>query len=458
MGWYRDLKTVLAGEPETWLSYLHGQQVSKISLLTENKPKYQGLLLQIAIFGSSLVRNFSLKKQPELSRPQRFLVFAGSANQMRSLDQTIDELISKGQQVVAVGNSKLLGAEDYSKGYVPFKLTPIDILRILILFTTRGWGLYLVLKEKHPVSVDWHFSTFCCVYSYLAYFYRVLSRTEPEFVITANDHNVPNRCMLAVAHHLGIKTVYLQHASVSNLFPALRVNYAFLDGQCALEIYRQCEPNQPDSPRNVPVPQIILSGQKKNLKRVENGKTNAVGVALNKLDDSSVAIEFIQALADKGINIRLRWHPGQAPKDTQAYRDAFAKNERVTLSDPRKEPISDFLLQTGSLVAGNSSIHLEAALAGVTPIYYELTKSHSPDYYGYVKHKLAWPAESVENVLELLNRIQEYSFNEKAVRFYSASYLTEWEGREGELVAESLVRLIAGDQLPVGSIDFLKTT
>jgi len=40
MGWYLDLKAVLAGEPETWLSYLHGQQTSNLPLLTEKKPRY----------------------------------------------------------------------------------------------------------------------------------------------------------------------------------------------------------------------------------------------------------------------------------------------------------------------------------------------------------------------------------------------------------------------------------
>jgi len=199
MGWYRDLKAVLAGEPETWLSYLHGQRTSNLPLLTEKKPRYRGFVLQIAKFAATLLRDFRLKKQPQLNRPTKFFVFAGTANQMRSLDQTMASLVTKGEQVVAVGNPRLLTAQDHDKGYVPFQLTLLDIVRTLLLFTTRGWGLYRVLKTKHPVSVDWHFSTFCSVYTYLTYFYRVLSRVRPGFVITANDHNVPNRCMLAVS-------------------------------------------------------------------------------------------------------------------------------------------------------------------------------------------------------------------------------------------------------------------
>lgn len=459
MGCYRDLKAVLAGEPETWLCYLHGQQTSNLPLLKDKKPRYRGFLLQVAKFGATLLRDLRLKKQPKINGPTKFFVFAGTANQMRSLDQTIEALVTKGENVVAVGNPRLLTPEDLAKGYVPFQLTLTDTFRVMVLFTTRGWGLYRVLKEKHPVAVGWHFSTFCSVYAYLAYFYRVLSRTSPEFVITANDHNVPNRCMLAVAHHLGIKTAYLQHASVSNIFPALRVNYAFLDGQYALDTYRQCESNQPNTRRNVPVPEVILSGQKKHLRIMRNSNADAVGVALNALDDSAAAIEFIKALVAEGVNVRLRWHPGQAPRDTQAYRDTFGRGERVTLSDPKQETISDFMEQISWLIAGSSSIHLEAAVAGVVPIYYELTPPESSDYYGYVKHGLAQLADSVEGVLELIKlKHERQSPNEGAVRYYSSTYLTEWDGREGELVAESLVRLSVGAGLPVTSISLLQNS
>jgi hypothetical protein len=265
--------------------------------------------------------------------------------------------------------------------------------------------------------------------------------------------------MLAVAHHLGIKTVYLQHASVSPLFPALRVNYAFLDGQCALDTYRQCEPNQPSTHRNVPIPGVILSGQKKHLKRSEKQQVAAIGLALNALDDPEAGISFIKALADEGQDVRLRWHPGQANRDTNQYRTAFANRERVTLSDPGQETISDFMESIAWLIAGNSSIHLEAAVAGVMPIYYELTLPDCSDYYGYVKHGLTQKAASVPEVLKIIEETQDnHTPNAGAVRYYSDTYLTEWDGREGELVAECLKALAGGDELPVSVGDFIDKT
>ncbi|MDO6443709.1 hypothetical protein [Marinobacter sp. 2_MG-2023] len=457
ISWYTNIRDILRSEPEVWLSYLYGQQLHNRPHFVRVKPRYAGFFLQVAKFFAILIRDFRPIKQPRVRQSAKFFVFAGSVNQLRSLDKTIEALGKKEGEVVVVGNPRILLTEDHDKGYIPVQLTLIDIFRIIVLFSIRGWGLYRVLKEKHPISISWHFSTFCSAYIYLVYFYRVLSQTKPEFVISANDHNVPNRCMLAVAHHIGIKTVYLQHASVSDIFPALRVHYAFLDGQCALDTYRECEPNQPATSRKAPVPEVILSGQKKYLNRVDSHGANVIGIALNALDDSAAAIKFIETLTLKGITVRLRWHPGQALKDTHAYRCAFSDNEWVELSDPKHEPISVFLGKLSWLVAGNSSIHLEAALAGVIPIYYELTPPDRPDYYGYVEHGLVHPAGSVQSIFELINsKLGRHSPDKEAVRYYSSTYLTEWDGREGELVAESLACLSLGQELPVRSVTFLE--
>ena len=459
MGWYRDLKTILAGEPEHWLAYLHGQQLDNLPHILRKRPRYRGVILQIAKYGVLLLRELQLKQRPEIKRPAKFFVFTGSANQMSALNQTIDSLRQCGETVVAIGNKAFLDKNDPTERYIPFALNIVDVLRSVILLATRGFGLYKTLKAKHPVSVDWHFTTFCSVYNYLVYFHRVLGQVKPEFVITSNDHNVPNRCMLAVAHHLGIKTVYLQHASVSPLFPALRVNYAFLDGQCALDTYRQCEPNQPSTHRNVPIPEVILSGQKKHLKKSEKQQVAAIGVALNALDDSEAGIAFIKAIADEGLSVRLRWHPGQTARDIDQYRAAFACSERVALSDPKKESISDFMSKIGWLIAGNSSIHLEAAIAGVVPIYYELISPAHSDYYGYVQHGLTQQATSVSEVMEMIQAVKEiHTPNVKAIRYYSDTYLTEWDGKEGELVAECLTALALGGELPVDVCWFMNKT
>lgn len=442
MRWYSELKLILSEEPEIWLAYLHGQKINSLALLNERKPRYRGFVLQILKYGARLFRDLRFMQSPELRRPAKFFVFAGTANQMGALDQTIDSLRLRGETVVTICKRSLLQYNYYSGRYTPLAMSPVDAFRSLFLLITRGHILYKTLKKNHPVSVAWHFATFCDAYNYLAYFYRIMFQVKPDFVIVSNDHNVENRCLLAVAHHLKIKTVYLQHASVSPLFPALRVDYAFLDGKSALDTYQLCEPNQPDTDRNVPFPKVILSGQKKRLNKSKNRQRSIIGVALNALDSSDAAINFIKALARRGVPIRLRWHPGQIDRDIKRFRSEFSSIDNVSLSDPKGESISEFLGQIGWLIAGNSSIHLEAALADVMPIYYELTPPERPDYYGYVEHQLAKPAKSVEEVLQVIEETRKnHAPDPEAVRYYSATYLTEWEGREGELVAEYLQKL-----------------
>jgi len=439
IGWYKSIKAILKNEPELWLAYLHGQQLDNIPHLTESKPRYRGLPLQLLKFSYTLLRTWRPLTSSRVPQDGSYFFFAGTSNQMDSLDSTIDALREKGTVVTAIADKNLLNQQERKKRYIPLAFSTVDTLKAVLLLMVRGPFLYRELNKLHPQAVSWWFANFCLIYAYLAYFERVLPQIQPKFVITANDHNIPNRCMLAVAHQLGIETVYLQHASVSNIFPALRVNYAFLDGQCALDTYRQCEKNQPNTNRQIPVPKVFLSGQKKLIIKNDKNGIEVIGIALNSLDDIDVAIDFINQLADMEYKLIVRWHPGQAERDVRKYREKFAGNSRITLSEPKTEKVSDFLSRITWLVAGNSSIHLEAALAGVTSIYYEITPASIPDYYGYVKNGLAIEVSSVEEVSNLLKSDLSMSADSKEfVRYYSSTYQTNWEGLEGQLVAEIL--------------------
>tara|TARA_R100000935_G_C2825953_1_gene162293 strand:- start:345 stop:1679 length:1335 start_codon:yes stop_codon:yes gene_type:complete len=443
MGWYKDINAILEQEPETWLNYLHGQQLEHVPHLTRVNPMLRGFFLRLAWHGMILLRHLTLRHPETLKAKADYVVFAGSANQMHSLDGTANALKDQGMRVVEIANGKLLHTEDQLARYIPLRLSFLDIVRSLVLLVKHGPSLYKELKTKHPAAIQVYFDSFCSVYSFLVYFRRILKQTKPDFVVTSNDHNSPNRAMLAVAHYLGVKTVYLQHASISRLFPALRVNYAFLDGQHALDIYRECDENQPERQRNVPEPQVFLTGQKKRLARADNRQTKAIGIALNSLDDATSAILLVKDLATRGQHLIVRLHPGQSERDTQQYLAAFEDDEHVKMSSPKTETVSDFLEEIRWMVAGNSSIHLEAVLAGVIPIYFELTPPDSPDYYGYVRHGLARKANSAADIVELVKEQGGATEpNVEAIRYYSATYLTKWDGREGELVAQYLMKAV----------------
>lgn len=450
MSWYKDINAILKQEPETWLAYIYGQQLENLPHLIRRKPRVRGLLLRTGAFGLFLIRHFRLTQREKLKGRADYLFFSGTANQMSSLNGAATYLTDHGARVIEISQKQLLKNDKLRSRYKSVDYTFTDVLKSLILFVCRGPSLYTSLKKKNAASINNYFNSFCSVYAHLVYFHRVLQLVSPSFVVTANDHSPSNRSLLAVAHYLGIKTVYVQHASVSSIFPALRVDYAFLDGQCAVDIYKRCESNQPSTLREMPIPKIVLSGQKKKITRTKIKKESVVGVALNALDDTELAVRLIEDLIGLGLELKVRWHPGQPKADIKKYVSILGGRSKVQLSNPENESISDFMASIRWLVAGNSSIHLEAALAGVLPIYYEQSPSDKPDYYGYVKHGLSMCATSPRQIVEIVSKnIEGGAPDVEAVRYYSSTYCTEWEGREDELAAISLMDLAKGKCPPV---------
>lgn len=456
MSWYEDIQSILAEESELWLAYLYGQKLKVITHLTRRKkPRFRGLILQIIKFFFEQIEHVSLRQSLPTECCVKYLVYVGSVNQKSSVETMIDGLQQRGESIVSIAHKGLIKNNSDKEKYTVINFTLVDCCKATFLLLQRGLSLHQDLMKIHPLAVNWYFSNFCSVYMYLCYFQRIIGKLKPAFVIVSNDHNPANRCLLAVAHFLGIKTVYLQHASISSLFPALRVNYAFLDGQFALDTYRGCECNQPLNNRNVPIPKVYLTGQKKHLTRLKSSERNAIGLALNALDDTHEAVNLVKHLAEAMQRVVVvRLHPGLPIRTIRYYTAALEKHHQVRISSPTIEPVSAFMESISLLVSGNSSIHLEAALAGVVPVYYELTQSEIPDYYGYVKHGLAVQVKSAEEILRLASRVGDFVPNIEAVRYYSATYLTEWEGYEGDLVAECLCRISRHETCPIPSAIF----
>lgn len=207
MGWYKDINAILEQEPETWLAYLYGQQLENIPHLTRTKPRFRGLVLRLCAYFMFLVRHFALRQPDGLKTKADFVVFAGTANQMSSLEGTTNILKRNGKRVLEIGHGKLLHTDDQRDRYIPFSFNVPDIVKSLVLLGRHGESLYKDLQKKHPSAVQSYFDNSCSVYTYLVYFHRVLKKTKPDFVITSNDHNPPNRSLLAVANK-GVRYIY----------------------------------------------------------------------------------------------------------------------------------------------------------------------------------------------------------------------------------------------------------
>lgn len=451
--WFKAISAALEQEPETWLAYLHGQQFEAVPSLRSSKPRLGGLLWRVLHFFYFMMRRASFKTRKVGVDRVDVLVYAGTQNQSASLRDTVGRLDKSGLRVLAITDSPPLLSKEGDL-WRPLQFTPILIFRALILTLIRGSKLYKTLAPRNSLLISRWFNTFLNVYGYLALFEHLLQRARPQLVLVSNDHNSPNRALCALARQQSIRVAYLQHASVSPLFPALNFDYSFLDGMAALQTYQRCVSNHPPSAKRIKG-EIFLTGQKKILRKSRPGQSRRIGIALNALDDLSLLDSLIYQLQGTEIGLTIRWHPGMGHKKICELQDILKCHSTVETSDPNKEAVSDFLENLNCLIAGNSSIHLEAALAHVIPIYYELGAVSTSDYYGYVAAGVSFQAKSVTDIFSLSRKSQtgEIYLDKDAIRRYSATYGTEWEGREGELVAAHITALLAGEK-PVNLVGY----
>lgn len=454
MGWLKRINDVLSLEPETWLTYIYGQQFERLKHLQGSKPRYKGKYYRLAIWVYLLFKNARFRSKPA-SRECDYLFFAGTLNQKSALATTLDAFKARKIKVCAVAPKSIISVEDDS--YEAITISFLGAVKSLILALVRKKKLSTQLEHKSKLLTANRLDIFLSSYNALVYFDTILKKLKPRFVVVSNDHNTMNRALIALARNSGIKTVYMQHASVSNLFPALNFDYAFLDGQSALETYRECEINYPCRSALQENRKVYLTGQKKQIKaeiQSEGKKSKKIGVALNALDSIEGAECLAKLLGKSNFMVRLRWHPAFPPKVIGELKNRLSSTQ-VEFSDPKLESLGTFFSKISCLIAGNSSIHLEASLAHVVPIHYEISQQHTNDYYGYVKSGVSTDATDANRLLDILKLIGNggLSINKNATQFYSSTFGTEWEGREGELVAESLIALDKKSAAPISSIN-----
>ena len=161
-------------------------------------------------------------------------------------------------------------------------------------------------------------------------------------------------------------------------------------------------------------------------------------IAVNTLDEFKFLDELIKKANSEGLTVLVRTHPRQSKLFLDKLSLIAVKNS-IQWCDPHQDSLGCFFNSIDCLIAANSSIHLEAALAGVATLYYEFKDDIELfDYFGYVKSGLA----STLNIISMQHSISEAKqhrgsiFYSEAVKTYSATYMTKWEHKEGELAAK----------------------
>lgn len=264
-----------------------------------------------------------------------------------------------------------------------------------------------------------------------------LRKFNPNCIIFANDHTPDARAMLLAAKTLGIKTVYIQHASVSKIFPPLQFDLNLLEGEDSLEKYNAYGPV---------FGKVELIGMPKadayTKYRNKNSDIKTIGIGANLMDLTEEIREVLIGLIQAFPNIKFILRPH--PRDKRNFNFINQLGSQVSISDGRQVPTFEFLQQIDLLIAGNSGIHLEAVLLNVWSIYYNFNpKENFQDYYGYVANGLSDPAPSLKSLCEKINQNLHHKPDVfPRAKYYNATINTEWDGRSSELAIKHIKSIL----------------
>lgn len=267
----------------------------------------------------------------------------------------------------------------------------------------------------------------------------VLQRYKPELIVMSNDHLPWFRALTVAARELSVPTVYLQHACVSEVFPPLRNDLSLLDGQDALDKYRAG--GKQVSGRVALVGMAKYDAYRKL--RNESLQVSKVSFPFNQTDSISAIRRLVTTISKTfpELAITLRKHP----RDTRPF--PTIPGVEVLWSDARAVPALEYLRSQDMIIAGETSIHLEAAMMNVTSVYYNL-RGHAEDtvdYYGFIANGLIEEANSEEELLAIIReQMKHRAPPESKLEYYIANHGNQ--ETSGERARKEILQLLEDRQ------------
>lgn len=360
---------------------------------------------------------FGLKrKSGEFLKGSSTLFFAISQNEINSLKPIVDEL----------PESLLFGIDDYKNGFPLGKIYLYSLLYIPLVF-------YHFIKCKnnyHKRSFSYAFDGFCIAYSSNYILRKYLMKLNPKKIVIANQLSCYHRSLAYVAKDLNIKTVYIQHASVTEGFSDLNIfSSALLEGEDSLIKYQ----NNGTSNMN-----LYLVGMPKFDKYFtaikENKEINTIGLCTNGMDDFSAFGRLVNVIREKlpEKKIVIRPHPSD-----RRYTDwhNLAIDKKCLFSNVREVESFVFFKDVDLIVAGDSNIHLEAALLNIPSIYFD-TFGKNLDWYGFAATELVFYALDEQSVYKAILDISSNVPNTRSkAKFYVETVETKFDGKSSKLAA-----------------------
>ncbi|QCR22999.1 hypothetical protein [Pontibacter sp. SGAir0037] len=389
--------------------------------VSPNNP-FKRLLIVLLYTGGRLIFNLFKVNKPIDHLQQKVWLYVVSQNNVESL-QFIKEAMPEAEFVA--GQNKRIGRYAKTVNRIPYRWKILSYYKYPYVL----WKLYQI----HGKKVLRFFDLVYDAIGYYEVYLRTLRKHRPTAIIFANDHNPDARAMLYAAKHYKIPTVYIQHASVSNSFPPLEHDLSLLEGQAALDTYQQCGPVEGE---------VKFIGMPKAdhylKKRKSSNKVQRVGICCNTIDTLEGIVQLVTQLSLHLPDLILSIRPH--PRDNRDFNLIRGISPKATLSNPASEGPFMFLEQQDVIIAGDSSILLEATLLNIPSIYYKFDEGALlDDYYGYVKNGVVERADTTEKLISI---IENYIVNRPVVyqhaKYYNATVGTRHEAASAKLALDNI--------------------
>lgn len=290
--------------------------------------------------------------------------------------------------------------------------------------------LYFSSDEAHRRIIRSNRIVYLLSYGKLISTRRTLKKANPKVLVMANDHSPMNRCFLWNATIMGIKTVYTQHASVSNEFPPLSFDYTFLDGQMSFDMYGKNSKKGSF---------VFLAGPCRYdyMKEYLDGDREFVGISLNEMDDFNLVKNLCIFLSDKGCTkIKVRSHPSMG-----LWHFDWFVNNGIDFSQPSQETPGEYLSKLKLQISNVSGIHLDAVILKTPTVLFQLSTEPIDDVFHFLERGIV-KSVLIEDIFSYIMAPSKAIPSESAVRYFVSSYQTNIEFSVGSFIASVLDTLI----------------
>lgn len=325
--------------------------------------------------------------------------------------------------------------ENLSDEYINIKDNNDPLLSCYMLYSLVGvpylLNTYLKSNKDGRKRILSKFTLYLLCYGKVLATRKVLHKVAPKLLILANDHSSMNRCFLRNAAVMGIKTMYVQHASVSDEFPPLQFDYSFLDGRVSFEAYKNTS-----KPGSV----VCLSGPCRfdYMKEYLSGKGVFIGISVNEFDEFERVKKLCLLLKDSGHDkIKVRPHPSMGDWNRTWFND-----NGILFSTPKLESPGQYLSSLLLQISNVSGIHLDAVMLGCPSVLYQMSDKRIDDIFHFVDHGIIKVVNSEEELLRIADSPQITTPETDAVRLFVASYKTSVSFSVGAFIAGIIHRLL----------------